>query len=247
MAVGRHSSSKQLVVNSEELRRSRVTERDTGAISPIEMMVLVIAPVALLLAAWRQWWALPVVESLGFASGAICVWLVVRENIWNWPIGLANNVFFFVLFSDGRLFADAVLQVVYFALGSYGWWNWRYGGAARTELTVSRVRLVECVLLLVAIPLGILGVRELLIVVQGAAPLWDSITTVLSLAAQYLLSRKRLENWLLWIVADVIYVPLYLSRGLGLTAVLYFGLLIMCLFGGRTWFLSWRRSTREIA
>jgi nicotinamide mononucleotide transporter len=64
---------------------------------------------------------------------------------------------------------------------------------------------------------------------------------VISLAAQYLLCRKRLENWLLWIAADVIYIPLYLSRKLPLTALLYGVFLLMCLFGIRVWWRGWEK------
>jgi nicotinamide mononucleotide transporter len=78
--------------------------------------------------------------------------------------------------------------------------------------------------------------------VQGAAPFWDALTTVLSLAAQYLLSRKRFENWFLWIAADIIYVPLYFSRALPLIAVLYFVFLVMCIVG----LMEWARHCRTV-
>jgi nicotinamide mononucleotide transporter len=85
------------------------------------------------------------------------------------------------------------------------------------------------------LPLATWGLREILIVVNGAAPFLDAFTTVLSLGAQYLLCRKRFENWYFWIAADVIYVPLYISRDLPLTAVLYAVFLVMCLIGVRQW------------
>ena len=77
--------------------------------------------------------------------------------------------------------------------------------------------------------------REILLTLNGAAPLGDSLTTVISLAAQYLLCRKRLENWFLWIAADLIYIPLYVTRGLPLTAFLYAVFLGMCMIGFREW------------
>jgi len=166
---------------------------------------------------------------------------VVREHMWNWPIGLANNVFFFVLFLRGRLFADMGLQVVYFGLGVYGWLNWLFGGENRTVLRISRATRTEWLMLAAAIPLCTWGLREILVAVNGAAPFWDSLTTVLSLAAQYLLCRKRFENWCFWIAADVIYVPLYLSRHLPLTAALYAVFLAMCLVGVREWNRSMRK------
>ena len=177
----------------------------------------------------------------GFITGGICVWLVVRQHIGNWPIGLANNVVFFILFFESRLYADMSLQVVFFALGVYGWWNWVRRGPDFRALKPSRAVQIEWVGILVFIVAGTVLIREILMRVNGAAPFWDALTTILSLAAQYLLCRKRIENWYLWILADVIYVPLYLSRDLPLTAVLYGVFLVMCLFG----LLTWRRSLRE--
>lgn len=185
-------------------------------------------------------WPLGLTEVLGFATGGVCVWLVVREHIWNWPLGLANNAVFFVLFHHAGLFADMGLQVIYFALGACGWWNWKSGSRDGFELKISRITRREKVGLPIFILLGTWGLRELLIAVSGAAPFWDSLTTVLSLAAQYLLCQKRLENWFLWIAADLIYVPLYYSRDLPLIALLYAVFLVMCLYGMRQWFTSWR-------
>lgn len=202
---------------------------------------MVVASALVLLASYRAWWPIGIAEAWGFVTGGICVWLVVREHMWNWPVGLANNVFFFALFFHGRLFADMGLQVVYFGLGVYGWLNWLFGGENHSVLKVSRTTRIEWLVLLGAIPLCTFGLREILIAVNGAAPFWDALTTVLSLAAQYLLCRKRFENWFFWIAADVIYIPLYLSRHLPLTAVLYAVFLAMCLIGVR----EWSRSKRE--
>lgn len=193
------------------------------------------ASAAMITASWLGWWSMAMTEVLGFATGGVCVWLVVREHLWNWPIGLANNVFFFVLFLQSRLYADTGLQVIYFGLGVYGWIHWRFGGAERSELPISRTTPGEWGVLAVSVPLATWGLRELLIVINGAAPLWDSLTTVLSLAAQYLLCQKRFENWWFWIAADLIYIPLYFSRKLPLTAVLYGVLLTMCVVGMRQW------------
>lgn len=187
------------------------------------------------MASYGRWWAIGISEAWGFVTGGICVWLVVREHVWNWPVGLANNIFFFILFWRGRLFADMSLQLVYLALGLYGWLNWVWGGKNRKTLPMSRTKGSEWLVLVPAVPLATWALMEILIKVNGAAPFWDSLTTVLSLAAQYLLCRKRFENWFFWIAADLTYIPLYLSRHLPLTAVLYGVFLCMCLVGVRQW------------
>lgn len=212
---------------------------------PAEVIAVLGGSCLILVASYLAWWPIGVVEAWGFATGIVCVWLVVREHLWNWPIGLANNVFFFVLFFQSRLYADMGLQVVYLGLGIYGWLNWLYGGAGRTTLKVSRATRLEWCMLLITVPLGTWALRETLLHFNGAAPLGDALTTVLSLAAQYLLCRKRLESWFFWIAADVIYVPLYLSRALPLTAVLYGLFLLLCIAGLRAWTRSANRKGTE--
>ena len=189
----------------------------------------------LIITAWQKWLPIDLTEAFGFATGAICVWLVTKGNIWNWPVGLANNIFFAILFWHARLFADFGLQGVYLALGIYGWWNWLHGGVRRSTLSVSRTSRNEWITLTIVLIVGIWALREILIAVNGAAPFWDAATTMLCLCAQYLLCRKRFENWFFWIAADIIYVPLYLSRGLPLISILYAGFLLLCLVGLKRW------------
>ena len=201
----------------------------------LETVAILIGAALLLVTAWQKWLPLDLTEAFGFATGAICVWLVTKGHIWNWPVGLANNIFFAILFWRARLFADFGLQGVYLILGIYGWWSWLHGGAHRSPLPVSRSSRTEWITLTVFLVIGTWALREILLVVNGAAPFWDAATTALCLCAQYLLCRKRIENWFFWIAADVIYVPLYFSRGLPLTAILYAGFLLLCLVGLQRW------------
>jgi nicotinamide mononucleotide transporter len=177
-----------------------------------------------------------IVEILGFVSGALCVWLVARQNVWNWPIGIANNVMFLILFWTAGIYADAGLQIVYMALALYGWWAWLRGGAEHTALTVTRTTRNQWLVLGVLGVLGTAGLTVLLgTVTDSTVPLPDAITTVLSLLATWGQARKKLESWWLWIAADVIYIPLYAYKDLWLTAVLYVGFLALCVVGLRSW------------
>ncbi|MFJ1704194.1 nicotinamide riboside transporter PnuC [Kitasatospora sp. NPDC088346] len=174
-------------------------------------------------------------ELLGFATGAAGVWLAVRARIWNFPVGIANNVFFLVLFAGARLYADAALQLVFLALGAHGWWRWLRGGAAGAPEVFHRAgpRTVAALLALL-VPVT-WGLTVLLDRAGDSAPFWDALTTALSLAAQWLLNTRRIETWYFWIAADVIYVPLYLSKALDLTALVYLVFLGMCGIGLRAW------------
>ncbi|GGK66468.1 putative nicotinamide mononucleotide transporter [Sphaerisporangium melleum] len=177
-------------------------------------------------------------ELLGFVTGAVTVWLVVRQNIWNWPLGIANVVLLGLIFVEGRLYADAGLQAVYVVLQFWGWWSWLYGGQARTRLTVRRTSRVEWSVLTVA-GLVVTGVLTWLLSTwtDSDVPFWDSVTTTISLMATYGQSRKLLESWWLWIAADLVYIPLYAVKGLHLTSVLYFVFLGLCVAG----LVDWRR------
>lgn len=182
-------------------------------------------------------------ELLGFATGAAGVWLTVRARIWNFPVGLANNLFFLALFWAARLYADAGLQVVYFAFGVFGWWEWLHGGERRSRRVMANAdpRLVWALLGLV-VPVT-WGLTVLLTHAGDIAPFWDALTTALSLAAQWLLNLKLFENWFFWITADVVYIPLYFVKVLYLTGVVYLIFLGMCMAGVRVW----RRELRVAA
>ena len=180
-------------------------------------------------------------EAFGFATGAFCVLLTVDAHIANFPVGLGNNIFLFVVFLEARLYADMSLQVVFFILGVIGWWSWLYGGANRTRLTISRVSRWEWIVL-PPLAAGLTYAMSLLLARLGdAAPLRDAATTVLSIVAQYLLNRKRLEHWWVWILVDVISIQLYVDRQIYLTAGLYVLFLGLCVAGLR----QWRRAPAE--
>ncbi|MGW0777915.1 nicotinamide riboside transporter PnuC [Streptomyces sp. NPDC054802] len=176
-------------------------------------------------------------EFLGFGSGALCVWLVARQHIANWPIGIANNVLFVLLFTQAGLYADAGLQVVFITLAAYGWWTWTHGGGPGSSvLPVRRTTRTEWTWLLAA---GVVATLALTLLLDRATdstvPFWDALTTALSLMATYGQCRKRLESWWLWIAADVVYVPLYAHKELYLTSLLYIGFMALCVAGLLNW------------
>lgn len=177
-------------------------------------------------------------EALGFITGAASVWLAVRQNVWNWPVGIANNVFFIILFAQSRLYADMSLQVFYIVISAWGIYEWMRGGAAHTGVPVTRIPRREIPLLFLILCMTATAVALYLSHVNDASPVLDAFTTIASLIAQFLLARKVLENWYVWIAVDVASIGLYASRSLYLTAVLYAIFLVMCVIGVR----AWRRS-----
>lgn len=175
-------------------------------------------------------------EILGFATGVACVWLLVRENVWNWPVGIANNLFYLIVFYRSGLYADSGLQVGYVAISIYGWWHWLHGGAGHGRLAVGRIGAGEALAVAGATAAATAGLAALLArFTPSTVPFSDALTTALSLAAQYLQARKFLENWWVWIAADLLYIGLYLYKDLALTALLYAVFLALCVAGLRSW------------
>src|SRR3954447_4002739 len=130
-------------------------------------------------------------EVLAVIFGIVSVYLSTREHIWSWPTALVNVALYFVVFFEAKLYADMGLQVVYFALSLYGWYEWLYGGENRSELHVSRTTKSLGVRLLVigvvcAAVLGTLLSRF----TDAALPFVDSATTSTSLVAQWMMTRK---------------------------------------------------------
>ncbi len=186
-------------------------------------------------------------DALGFATGAACVWLAVKQNVWNWPLGIANNVLYIVIFFQARLFADMSLQIPFALLGAYGWYAWLQRRGAEPALHVARLPVARWLPLAAAVALATAGLSVFLARINDAAPFLDALTTTLSLAAMYLMTRKYLENWWVWIGVDAISVGLYLWKALPLTALLYALYLAICVVGVRDWTRSLRAEHAALA
>jgi nicotinamide mononucleotide transporter len=177
-------------------------------------------------------------ELLAVAWGVLTVWLTVRQNIWCWPVGSASNVLFTVIFFRERLYADMALQVIYIALNFYGWYEWLYGGRGRTPLPVRRTpgrrRWVLAGLAAAAIAGLSYGLRTF---TDASLPFWDATTTVLSLVAQYMLAKKWIENWGVWITVNVLYIGIYAVKELYFTSAQQLIFIWLSAMG----FMAWRK------
>ncbi len=182
------------------------------------------------------------IEVAAVAFGIAAVYLSARQSVWNWPLGIINVALYVIIFYDAKLYADMGLQVVYIVLAAYGWWHWLHGGINRGTLPVSRVPPREAALLALAFLAGTAALSTLLARTTDASlPLADSALTAASLVAQYMMTRKYVECWLVWIVADAAYVAMFMYKSLWLTAGLY---LVFCALAVIGWH-QWRQSLRE--
>ena len=180
------------------------------------------------------------IEILAVVFGIVSVYLSTREHIWSWPTALVNVTLYFIVFLEAKLYADMGLQVVYFALSLYGWYEWLYGGEHRTELHVSRVtRSLGVRLALIGLTSAVVLGTILARFTDAALPYLDSLTTSTSLVAQWMMTRKILENWAVWVAVDVVYIGMFIFKQLYLTAGLYTVFLVLAVMGFRKWKRSW--------
>ena len=180
-------------------------------------------------------------EGVAVAAGFVCVWLNIRQNIWTWPTTIFASALFGVVFFDARLYATMALQGLFIVIAVYGWKQWLTGGVDGGILKVSRLS-VQLGLILLALTalMTLIMAWVLTTLTDSQYPLWDAVTTALSITAAWMVARKILENWLVWILTDIIYVGLYVVSGLYLTTLLYAAYLILAVTG----FVAWQRSYR---
>jgi nicotinamide mononucleotide transporter len=186
----------------------------------------------------QYWHATTALELVAVVTGFACVWLAARESIWNFPVAIVSCLLYVFVYYRARLYSDCYLQVLFIVLSIYGWYEWLYGGRDATELGVTRTTRREWLAgaaFAVAFTLGF-G-YYLQYNTDASLPHLDSFTTAGSIVAQYLLTRKRLENWLLWILVDLIYVPVLWYKELYPTSLLYGLYLGLAAYG----YWQWRR------
>ena len=161
--------------------------------------------------------------------------LAGRNNVHTWWMGIVGCALFALVFEHNHLYADMVLQFFFIAISVIGWWQWLRGDHG-APLPIARVRARAWVWLVPVAVIGTFGYGWMLHRLTDAyAPFVDSGVLVLSVIAQFLMMRRKLESWWVWLLVDSIAVPLYYSRGLHLTSILYVGFWINALVAYRHW------------
>jgi nicotinamide mononucleotide transporter len=178
-------------------------------------------------------------EIAAVAASLLAIWLTARRRMLCWPINLVACALYFKLFLDVRLYADMVLQVM-FGIGIlYGWVNWARGRQDGGAVVVSPLHAVHAAAGLAAGAIGAVAIGWYTSNHTNAALPWlDAALSSFSLVAQFWTARRHRESWLLWIAVDVVYVGLFVFKGLVLTAGLYAVLIVLAVSG----YASWRRT-----
>lgn len=177
-------------------------------------------------------------EIIAVVFGLANIYLTVRQNIWCWPVGVVMVSLYIYIFFGTHLYSDALLNVFFLVMQFYGWYWWTRGPTVHAKSLVAIHKLHARGITVTAA--GVLAGAALLGTLMhrftdASLPYYDALTTMLSVFAQFLLTRKIIDNWTLWIIADVIYIAMYSVKHLYWTSGLYVVFLILCIEGYREW------------
>ena len=190
-----------------------------------------------------DWLVQHYVEVLGVVLSIIYLVLSIRQNILLWPVGILSAVMYVIVFYESKFYADMGLNAYYLVISIYGWINW--SGAARKEQgeppVISAGLKRGLLLLLVMVTIFFMIGNMLKQYTDSPIPYWDALTTAGSIVATWMLTRKIMEHWIVWIVVDLMSMGLYIYRGLYPTAFLFLVYTIMAIVG----YLEWRRSKNK--
>lgn len=184
-------------------------------------------------------------EFAGTSASLIYLYYSIREKVWLWPWGLLASVISSLIFFQAALYADMGLQAYYIFISCYGWWYW-VNGRSKSQIEVP-IKLLNTrlifklsivgVLLFLAILLALLKVPGIIEIASSDMPYWDAFTTAASIVATWMLARKYLHHWLLWIVIDLVSMVMYAYKGL----YFYSFLFIVYTIGAVIGYLKWKQ------
>ena len=180
-----------------------------------------------------------ILQIVGVALGLLYLWLEYKASIWLWIVGLLMPCIHSLLYYKSGLYADFAMQVYYIVAGLYGLVVWLLGHKrTHKPLRISHTPTTR-ILPLIGIYISIHTVIYFVLVnfTDSSVPFWDSMTTAMSVVAMWMLSHKYIEQWLVWLVVDIITVGLYLYKGIPLTAGLYLLYSALAVVG----YLRWRK------
>lgn len=185
-----------------------------------------------------DWLVANYVEVLGAVLGLLYIFLSIRQHIFTWPVGLLTSALYVYVFWVSKFYADMLLQVYYVGVSIYGWYHWLKGNpkSGKDELEVSKTPTgLYLPLILVTAVLFALFLFGLKYYTDSPVPFGDSLTTAMSIVATWMLARKYIEHWLIWIFVDFFSAFLYGFKELWPTVILFLVYTIMAALGYRHW------------
>ena len=183
--------------------------------------------------------SMPLTEGLGLLFGILAVVYLIRESIWTWPWGIAYTLISLWVFWEQRLYGDLLLHILYLVLNIYGWYHWLHPGRSDSkELPITNIPFKNLLWILLLSAAGIylfgFGLSNY---TDASVPYWDSTTSILSVAAMWMTTQKRIENWIFWLIIDILATGIYIYKSMYFYALLYFIYIGLAVAG----YIEWKK------
>jgi len=183
-----------------------------------------------------QWFIDHYIEVCGTLTGFLYLGFSIKQHFLTWPVGLLNALFYIAVFLTSKIYADMTLQFYYVAISIYGWWNWLHGKGPDHILEVTRTSRTLWVKLFAFSVLLFVIISYLLVkFTDSQVPFWDGLTTALSIVATWMLAKKKIEHWLIWILVDSLSVGLFIYKELYPTTLLFVVYTMLAIYGYSEW------------
>jgi len=183
------------------------------------------------------------IELLGALFGLLYIILSIKQNIWCWPIGLITSALYIYVFFVTKFYADMGLQVYYLVVSIYGWYFWMFGGKStkKDDLKISTAGFRRLIYIIVATAV-LFGIIAFILInfTDSEIPYWDAFTTAGSFVATWMLARKIIEHWLIWIIVDSVSLGLYIYKGLYATVILFAVYTLLAVMG----YIEWKKELK---
>ena len=184
------------------------------------------------------------IEVIGTLFGILYIFFSIKQNVWCWPVGLVSSIIYVVVFFSSKFYADMGLQFYYVFISIYGWYNWIYGVNTKhtktLEVTNSSLKLGLILFVINAILFVFISII-LVNFTDSEIPYWDAFTTAASIIATWMLAKKKIEHWIIWIIVDAVSLGLYIYKGLYATVVLFAVYTVLAFIG----YLEWKKSLKK--
>lgn len=186
---------------------------------------------------------LSITEAIAAITGLLGVWLTTRQNILCWPVSLISIVTSLLVFYSTKLYQDAILQIFYFVLTLYGWYNWQYGKTEENKLKVTHITL-NTAILYIAVSLVLINSSTFYFYryTDASLPFWDSISLVYGIIGTIWMAKKWLQHWIIWIIVDLLCTGIYIYKGLYFFSIQFFIFTLLAIYG----YITWKKELKTI-
>lgn len=192
-----------------------------------------------------SWFTNNYIEFLGTVFGLIYIFFSIKQNILLWPVGIITSALYIYVFFYSKFYADMSLQVYYLIISFYGWYSWLHGKNKNSETNqiqiINTTKKLGFILIVITFGLFIFIAFILKNYTDSPLPYWDSFTTSASIVATWMLTKKYIDQWLIWIIVDAVSLCLYIYKGLYSTSFLFLVYTILAIIG----YFEWKKEIKK--